>query len=78
MNEALAKYIIAGHDIRDRNSYQKRGAGGHNRYKQASSQRRIVILLRKKPDVVFKGESGRLVGKEASGDQGAEGVDQKD
>ena len=44
----------------------------------ASSQRRIVILLRKKPDIVFKGESGRLVGKEASGDQGAKRIDQKD
>ena len=35
-------------------------------------------LRREEPDIVLKGEAGCLVGEKASGDQGAEGVDQKD
>ena len=38
VNEVFAKHIVAGHKVRDRNSHQKCGTGGHDGYEQASSQ----------------------------------------
>ncbi len=57
MDELLAPYIITGHYIGNGNTYHQCCDRSDHRYKNTSSQCRIIIFLCKKSDIVLKGKT---------------------
>ena len=57
MDELLAPYIITGHYIGNRHTYNQCGDRCYHRYKNTSSQCGIIIFLCEKSDIVLKGKA---------------------
>ena len=77
VDKFFSKYIIPGHGVGHGHSHNKRGQRRRHGYENAPSKGGIIILFCEKPDIIFQRKSLGLGGEKASGNQGAERIDEK-